>query len=919
MKRKVLKTLLCMSITTTMLFGETAAILADTVDTTATEQQELESAEVSAKGAKIVSSYVLADVTGVAYDAATGILSWNKVAGASEYSVTVYDAAGNSKYSTTTSNVYVDLDDYSFAKGQAYTIKITAKNMNELCLVAADVTYEQRETIGYDEYDSKEIATATGTETRYALYKHPVSANPAVLSAVVRPDNTTGVTALAGISVKEVTTNAVVFKVTPNTLQKGEVIEYTYANNPEYRASETEGLSAYSDEVYSGDDIYAYLSNFEPGETIYVKAKVYNSSYAYQNVSGQTVQNCYSAEVSATYKVPAVDMDDVNVVVDNSSIVLRPYASATVTGYQYQRKNGKKWENLAQQGDNYTDAGLKADTKYTYRVRGYIYNEHTKKTTYTSWKTVSATTWGASLKLKADAASAKAVKLTWEKVPGAQGYEVYRVDTDSATKSIKNGESNEWFDNATLIKTIKNAKTARYTDKKLTKGEDYTYIVRAFRTVGKTKCYIQESTSVSLTGANGIGEYQQFYNGKGQLTVKWAKMTDISGYKVEKRDERTGDYVAYKTLKKGASSITLPSVAAGAENVKYRIRPYKGDKVYAGMEVEVYPQLAAVKGVKAVQTTEGVQVTWSPVAGADYYRVYRAKKDALVYNENTKTYQLPDSVETVNNVNYTDTSAGVSLALTEAPKTETGYTSGAPYNYTSYKYADNVEDAVAGDGCFYDEISAYSEREITGTSVVDKTVTVKSLVRKSEDANYNQAADAEYYRDSDGDYIGANRFASYQKNADGSLKIKDVIKNHGPELGTEYYYFVEAYARPANGAGSNSTETKSIGVSKGAKVVYTKVAEAKSTKVASAKSKKKATVTIKIQKASGAKGYAVYRASKKKGKYVKVGTTTGKTYTDKNVTAGKTYYYKIASYKQSENGTFIYSKQSAPKKVKAKR
>ncbi len=60
-----------------------------------------------------------------------------------------------------------------------------------------------------------------------------------------------------------------------------------------------------------------------------------------------------------------------------------PSGSGTITGYQYQRKNVKKWVTLAQQGDNYTDKGLKADTKYTYRVRGYIYNDTTKKTSYT--------------------------------------------------------------------------------------------------------------------------------------------------------------------------------------------------------------------------------------------------------------------------------------------------------------------------------------------------------------------------------------------------------------------------------------------------------------------------------------------------------------------------------------------------------
>ncbi len=114
-------------------------------------------------------------------------------------------------------------------------------------------------------------------------------------------------------------------------------------------------------------------------------------------------------------------------------------------------------------------------------------------------KTVNATTWGTSLNLKASAASATSVKLTWSKVTGASGYEIYRVDTSSSSYNVKNGESSEKFNNRTLVKTIKKAKTVKYTDKKLTKGNTYKYMVRAFRTVGKTKYYIDDVAAVTLS------------------------------------------------------------------------------------------------------------------------------------------------------------------------------------------------------------------------------------------------------------------------------------------------------------------------------------------------------------------------------------------------------------------------------------
>ena len=73
--------------------------------------------------------------------------------------------------------------------------------------------------------------------------------------------------------------------------------------------------------------------------------------------------------------------------------------------------------------------------------------------------------------LKAKNLSGKKVRLSWKKVNGASGYKVYR-----ATK--KNGKY-------TLVKTIKNAKTVKFTDKKVKKNKTYYYKVSAYKKVAK--------------------------------------------------------------------------------------------------------------------------------------------------------------------------------------------------------------------------------------------------------------------------------------------------------------------------------------------------------------------------------------------------------------------------------------------------
>ena len=74
-------------------------------------------------------------------------------------------------------------------------------------------------------------------------------------------------------------------------------------------------------------------------------------------------------------------------------------------------------------------------------------------------------------KVKAKNISRKKVRVSWKKVNGASGYKVYR-----ATK--KNGKY-------TLVKTIKNAKTVKFTDKKVKKNKTYYYKVSAYKTVAK--------------------------------------------------------------------------------------------------------------------------------------------------------------------------------------------------------------------------------------------------------------------------------------------------------------------------------------------------------------------------------------------------------------------------------------------------
>ncbi|MCB6994385.1 fibronectin type III domain-containing protein [bacterium 210820-DFI.6.37] len=78
-------------------------------------------------------------------------------------------------------------------------------------------------------------------------------------------------------------------------------------------------------------------------------------------------------------------------------------------------------------------------------------------------------------------------------------------------------------------------------------------------------------------------------------------------------------------------------------------------------------------------------------------------------------------------------------------------------------------------------------------------------------------------------------------------------------------------------------------------------------------------ITVKWKKVKGAKGYQIYRASSKKGKYKRIKTIKKSStvkYVNKKLKADKTYYYKVRAYKTSK-GKKVYSKYSAVKSKKA--
>lgn len=433
---------------------------------------------------------------------------------------------------------------------------------------------------------------------------------------------------------------------TPFTLAGSQSMYVEYSTDAGFADDKTSYSYIYKTAVEKGKFLTDNLS-LKAGIKYYLRAVVEDWS---ESSSTMSYYGAYSNVVEYTPEIEDPEIDDVKVA--KTSVTFRFDDSDTVTGYVIYRKTGTgtKYTKVATVADNvYADKSLKANQTYSYKICAYVYDEDAKTTSYSDPIYRTYTTWGSALKLKARATGKRTVKLTWTKVTGATGYKIYRAVGGTYTSEVKAGYTAS-YSNYKLIKTIKKAKTVSYTDKKLNAGQTYTYKVVAYKNVkknGKTSTVMNVEDSVSVTldfdGFKGV-KVIETENADGSKTLKWNKILGAEKYVVKqyiKQADGSWGYVAITgDLPGTTTSYVFP---AGESNdtsyPDYQIWVYSGTEAnYRRVETSL-TKGAKTTGITAVANADltGVTVSWQPVAGALYYKVYRSTTMSD-YNPDTDSY-----------------------------------------------------------------------------------------------------------------------------------------------------------------------------------------------------------------------------------------------------------------------------------------
>lgn len=260
--------------------------------------------------------------------------------------------------------------------------------------------------------------------------------------------------------------------------------------------------------------------------------------------------------------------------------------------------------------------GTSADATTASYQAGSKYTADKDITLYALWvPDLPAQTTGA----KAASVSATSIKVSWNAVSGATGYEVYR-----ATSA-----------NGTFTKLGWVSATSR-TCGSLTCGKTYYFKVRAFVQAGGIKSYGSYSSVVSAVPQLAApGSAKATAASTTSIKVSWNAVSGADGYAVYRATSANGTYSKLGTVT--TTNRTCGSLSSGKQYF-FKVCAYKvvnGKTCYGKYSSVVSavttPGTPTVK--VASSTSSSVKLSWGAVSNATGYEVYRSTSANGTYSK----------------------------------------------------------------------------------------------------------------------------------------------------------------------------------------------------------------------------------------------------------------------------------------------
>ena len=355
---------------------------------------------------------------------------------------------------------------------------------------------------------------------------------------------------------------------------------------------------------------------------------------AYVKQGSEKIYGSVSSTVKGTAQVPAIS--GFKVTSTGISSVKLSWSSASVTGYQVYRKtensSWKKYKTISSKSTTLLyNTGLELGTKYSYKIRGYYKTD--SKTYYgdfTSAKSVRPA-FPAVAGIELTEISTTRAVITWDKISGAQGYQVYDYASGSAVK----------------LPTVKTNKA--FID--ISDGGVYKIKVRAYTKATKTgstaKGTFSEAFVILTPPTDSVKNFEGEVLPDGSFRFTWSPMANVHGYTLYAFDTK-----AFKKVgTTDTNSITITDVSS-IPSFSFNIKAFTNNdgKISEGPFREKALVLKAIPTPEIfVDSTTDTSITlaWDAVADADEYVLEK-------YDFDTDSWAV---LKITNETRYTDRGA----------------------------------------------------------------------------------------------------------------------------------------------------------------------------------------------------------------------------------------------------------------------
>ncbi len=650
------------------------------------------------------------------------------------------------------------------------------------------------------------------------------------------------------------------------------------------KVSGAQGYEIWRSDSYDGD--YICVATITSGSAVTwtdvrSASNVYYKVRAYRGTDYGTAYSAYTsvATASTTLGKPTVFASSASY----SSIKVSWHKVTGAAGYKiYRSSDGVNFSLVKTISGtttlSWTNTGLTTGKTYYYYVVPYTSSMiGTASDTVTAVPALSKPTLSAS-------ASSYYIKLSWGKISGATGYNLYR-STDGV--------------NFELYKQITSGSTVSYSNTSVVRGLEYYYRIAAVRNgvegpLSSVKSYtptlaVPSSVKASRASAESI-------------KITWKKVSGATGYEILRSTSKTGTFEVIAYVDGNAAVAYTDTGLESQKTYYYKVRSARTLDGFTGYSKDssAYSAKTSLYAPSTFKVSnagyKSIKLSWSAASCADGYIIYRATSKSGTYKEIARV----DG----NTLNYTDTGLTTNKYYYYKIKTLHNNPSGTVYSSaSSYKSAKTALQAPTSVELDYSPeyigIFWAVEDEATGYQIYRSTKKSSGYTRQCSYA--------------DSDFVEYNLGDDIYFNTPYRIDNVRFIYLTNVSASKTYYFKIRSVKNTGTATYYSSYVTKSVKTA------------VQTPKIQQVVTLDDGTSIVAFYDATGAHDYAIYRATSKSGTYTNV-TSQCEWYYDEETglnmfvaptpTNGKTYYFKVRGIYYGSKKTY-YSSYSAIKSVVA--